>query len=241
MNHQQILETDPPGGEETWSVDADASLQSVLDRPDTSPLLRQTLTGALSWQARNSRSVRTALASPRSAPQWVAALLALGATAVIVAEAEAETEAGKENDSGPQEVPLEAVMQRRIRGRVSALRVRMGEKKWGQARVARTPADEPIVAAVAAVEMQGDVVHQARVALTGVWPEPVRLAQAATRLVGQPLDEHSIQAVAEAVEQEVAPEADFLGSEEYRRAMAGVLTRRALAACRSQHQETINE
>jgi len=94
--------------------------------------------------------------------------------------------------------------------------------------VARTLADEPIVAAIAVVALDGDVVGQARVALTGAWPEPLRLAEAAARLVGGPLDAEHIQAVAEAVEEEVAPQGDFLGSAEYRRAMAGVLTRRAL-------------
>jgi CO/xanthine dehydrogenase FAD-binding subunit len=74
-------------------------------------------------------------------------------------------------------------------------------------------------------------VRQARLALIGVWPETVRLAEASAQLIGGPLNEISIRAVAEAVEQEVAPRGDFLGSEEYRRAMAGVLTRRALEAC----------
>jgi CO/xanthine dehydrogenase FAD-binding subunit len=40
--------------------------------------------------------------------------------------------------------------------------------------------------------------------------------------------------VANAIEGEVAPEGDFRGSEEYRRAMAGVLTRRALEQCLSE-------
>jgi hypothetical protein len=43
-------------------------------------LLRQTLTGAISWQTRNEKSIRQALTSPPVAPQWVAALLALRAT-----------------------------------------------------------------------------------------------------------------------------------------------------------------
>jgi CO/xanthine dehydrogenase FAD-binding subunit len=81
------------------------------------------------------------------------------------------------------------------------------------------------------VETDNGVVRQARVALTGAWSEPVGLAEAAAQLVGEPLDEKHIQAVADAVEKEVTPKGDFRGSEEYRRAMAGVLTRRALEAC----------
>ena len=207
--------------QKVWSIDANAPLQSVLDSPECPPLLRQTLTGALSWQARNETPVRRTLTAPRVAPQWAAALLALGAT--VTAEA----------DDGPAEISLETLLQHRAEGKVSALHIPPigGEKRWGEAHVARTPADDPIVMAVAVVEVDDSTVHQARVALTGVWPEPVRLAKAAAQLMGGPLDEEHMRAVAEAVEEEVAPRGDFQGSEEYRRAMAGVLTRRALAGC----------
>ncbi len=214
---------------EIWSVDTAVPLQVVLDDPECPQLLRQTLTGALSWQARNEMTVARALRSPRLAPQWVAALMALGATVTV----------------DDEEAPLEKLLQRETAGEPMSLRVGVGGVKWGEAHVSRTPADLPIVAAVAGVEMEhpverrGDVVRQARVALTGVWPEPVRLCQAAAQLVGGPLDESRIQAVTQAVEAEVAPVGDFLGSEEYRRAMASVLTGRALEACL--YQEADNE
>ncbi|MCK4315334.1 MAG: 2Fe-2S iron-sulfur cluster binding domain-containing protein, partial [Anaerolineae bacterium] len=212
---------------EMWSVVADAPLQSVLDSPECSPLLRQTLTGVLSWQTRNETPVRRALTSPRIAPQWVAALLALGATVTV------------EGDAGSAEVPLEVLLQRKAEGRVSALYVGVGGVMWGEAHVARTPADEPIVAAVAVVEMDAGTVCQARVALTGAWPQIVRLAAAPAQLVGGPLDESSIRAVAEAVEKEVAPKGDFLGSEEYRRTAAGILARRALEQCLSRNRSDL--
>ena len=223
------MSVSPASTGDVWSVDADASLQSVIERPDIPPPLRQALTGVLSWQARNDLSVRRALKSPRVAPQWVAALLALGATVV------------GEGEAGTSEVPLEALLQRRVEGAPSGLRVEMGGKRWGEAHVSRTPSDPPIVAAAAVVEMDGrstgsgpgDIVRQARIALTGAWPEPVRLVEATGWLVGGPLDAPCIRAVAAAVEEEVVPVGDFLGSEEYRRAMAGVTTRRALEACAS--------
>jgi CO/xanthine dehydrogenase FAD-binding subunit len=230
MNDDQVLSVDPAATGEVWRIDVDASLQSVMDSPACPSLLYGTLTGALSWQTRNETPVRRALRSPRVAPQWVAALLALGATVNL-----------ERGDDGPTEVTLESLLQRRTEGKISALHVPLGgvERRWGQATVARTPADEPIVAAIAAVVVRGDVVRQARVALTGVWPGSVRLAEAAARLVGGPLDAERIQAVAAAVEEEVAPTGDFLGSAEYRRAMAGVLTRRALESCA--HQEAGDE
>ncbi|MFQ6100927.1 MAG: FAD binding domain-containing protein [Anaerolineae bacterium] len=222
--NNQALSANPAGLARVWSMDAEAPLQMVLDRPDTSPLLRQTLTGVLSWQTRDETPVRRALTSPRIAPQWVAALLALGATVTM----------DRENESA--EVPLEALLQRKVEGKVSTLHVGVGRLRWSEAHVSRTPADEPIVAAIAVVKMDGDIVHQARVALTGVWPEPVRLAETPGQLVGGPLSEASIRAVAEAVREEVEPKGDFHGSEEYRRAMASVLTRRALQACLDQEE-----
>jgi len=221
---------------EVWHVDAEASLQALLDSPECLPLLRQTLTGVLSWQTRNETPVRRALTSRRIAPQWVAALLALGATVTV------------EEDAGPAEMTLETLLQQKRAGKIAALHVpgagsegRAVGIRWGTAGVARTPTDEPIVWAVAVVELddpaagsgQGGAVRQARVALTGVWPEAVRLAEAPARLVGGLLDETGIRAVAEAIGQEVAPKGDFRGSEDYRRAMAGVVTRRALEGCLS--------
>jgi len=211
-----------------WIIDVNAPLQSVLDAPECSPFLRQALTGAVSWQTRNETPVRKALTSPRIAPQWVAALLALGATVSV------------KRGEGMEEVPLEALLRQEGKGRATSLHVPPGGpgRRWGEAHVARTPADEPIVAVVAVVDVEADnlTVRQARIALTGVWPKLVRLAKAASQLVGRSLDEASMQAVAEGVEKEIAPKGDFLGSEEYRRAMAGVLTHRALEQCLQQKE-----
>jgi CO/xanthine dehydrogenase FAD-binding subunit len=223
MKDDQVASKDSDGAGEVWSIGADASLQAVLESPGCPPLLRQTLTGALTWQDRNRRVIRRAVASPNVAPHWSTALLALGATVTL------------EGEAGAVEIPVETLLAQRPKGEVTALHVRTAGLRWGEAHVSRTPADEPIVAAIAAVEMEvlpaeGPAhVRQARVALTGAGP--LRLAEAANHLVGGPLDEERVQAVAEATEREVAPQGDFRGSEEYRRAMAGVLTRRALQQC----------
>jgi len=205
-------------GRQAWSIDAEASLQAALDSTGCPEILRRALTGVLSWQARNETSVRRALSSPRIAPQWLAALYALGATVTV------------QGAGGSVEMPLAEASA----SGVQALHVGAEGLRWGEARVARTPADPPIVAAVAGVRLENGVVQQARVALNGAWPEAVRLAQAADKLAGGPLDAPRIQAVADTIEKEVKPKGDYLGSAEYRRAMAGVLTRRALEACLQQ-------
>ena len=88
-----------------------------------------------------------------------------------------------------------------------------------------------IVSAIAIVDLGEEVVRRARLALTGGWREHVRLAGAAKLLVGQPLNHATIEQVKDAVEEEVSPQDDFRGTAVYRRAVAGVLTRRALIAC----------
>ena len=205
----------------TWSINADGPLQAVLEQPGCPPLLCVALTGALSWQMRNETPVRRALASHRVAPRWVAALLALGSRGSV------------DGEDGPVEIALEDLLQQRATGKLSVLHVAPGGpgRRWGEAHVSRTPAEEPIVAACAVVEVADGIVQQARVALTGAWPGAARLAVAPAQLVGEPLDDARIRAVAAAVVAEVAPKGDYLGSEEYRRAMAGVLTGRALRQC----------
>lgn len=82
------------------------------------------------------------------------------------------------------------------------------------ARVARTPADQPIVAAVAVAQRT-----RRRIALGGVTEQPLLLDVTET-----PLDAALTAALAE-----VELRSDWLGSAEYRREMAAVLTERVLA------------
>ncbi|MEA3377833.1 MAG: hypothetical protein U9R72_16720 [Chloroflexota bacterium] len=211
-------------GAEVFTVAADAPLQSVLDDPSSPPPVRRALSGIHSWQLRNETIVGRTLRASQLGPQWIAALLALGAAVTL------------DRDDGSQDVALDALIRKEEGGAVAALHIPIldADSAWGEAHVARTPSDMPIVAAFAVVRMDGETVQTARVALTGVWSEAVRLARAPDVLVGGPLDEAPIREVAVTVEGEVEPVGDYLGSEAYRRAMAGVVTRRALKACLEQ-------
>ena len=227
MKADKVLSKDPGSIDGWWSVDAQLSLQAILEDPDCPPLMRQTLTGELAWQERNRRQIHRALLSPKIAPRWSAALLALGATAAT------------QGEEGLEQRSVEALLEVKKSVNITRLYVPITGLSWGEAHLGRTPADEPIVAAVAAVETSDGIVSQARVALTGVWPKPVGLAQAPAKLIGGPLTRDQILAVAAEIEGEVEPEGDFRGGEPYRRAMAVVLTRRALEQCLQ--KETGNE
>ena len=212
--------SDPTGNGGEWCIEGDAPLQQVLERGDAPEFLQCALVGPVTWQMRNEVNARRAATSPRLFPHWVATLLAVGASVVL------------DTDGGTEEHSLAKVLERESRTGLLKIKVPVGgSMRLGEAHVSRTPSDNPIVLAAATVELSDGVVSQARVALTGVWEDPVRLAKAAEVLVGSTLDDAAIAATAEAVEAEVAPQGDYLGSEEYRRAMAGVLTRRALERC----------
>lgn len=208
-------------GVEVWTVDPARSVQSVLDDPMCLPLARRGLKDAHSWQIRNEMTVDRTLRASHLMPQWVAALLALGAAVTV------------EGRDGLAEISLDALVRGEAKGEIGALHIPVAAAtgRWGEAHVARTPADEPVVAAFAVVEMRGDTVHAARVALTGVWSRAVRLAQAPGALVGGMLTAGRIGEVVASIENEVEPQGDYRGSAAYRRAMAGVSTRRALEAC----------
>lgn len=99
---------------------------------------------------------------------------------------------------------------------------------YALADVARTPADTPIVVAAAAIAQQDGRCTAARLALGGIGAAPVRLPEVEALLEGQVLTSGLfIEAGRRAIEL-IQPAGDFRGSVEYRKAMAGALSARAL-------------
>ena len=106
-------------------------------------------------------------------------------------------------------------------------------------KVERRAGDWAIAAASAAVWMDGNVIADAGIALSAVGPTTVHVTRAEELLRGQaPSDELFEQAAAIGSE-DCSPVADGRGPVDYKRHLAGVLTKRALrrAAARAQHQE----
>jgi CO/xanthine dehydrogenase FAD-binding subunit len=101
---------------------------------------------------------------------------------------------------------------------------------WGFEEVARRHGDFALAAVATALTVSGGAVVQARLALTGVGPTPLRVPEAETMLVGQSLGADLIGRVVDVVRAAITPETDLHASSDYRRHLAGVLTKRALAA-----------
>lgn len=191
---------------------AQATLQAVIDFPPLRALADGLLPRAAHLAAhpglRNLATLAGALASPDGPPEVRLALLALGA-GVAAQSADRRRVSLADYRPAPGELLLELIVPK------------TPPPRGGLSRVARTPQDQAIVAAVAVAA--GDTV---RVAVGGAGPEPVLMT------VTGPFDEARLEATAQALMAAAQPEDDYRASADYRRAMTGVLARRAMEAVR---------
>jgi CO/xanthine dehydrogenase FAD-binding subunit len=88
-----------------------------------------------------------------------------------------------------------------------------------------------VVAVAVGIELKKGVATDARIALGAVAPTPLRVAKAEGRLVGNKLTEQVIEEACKIVVDNIKPISDVRASEEYRRDMSSVLTRRAIQLC----------
>jgi carbon-monoxide dehydrogenase medium subunit len=93
----------------------------------------------------------------------------------------------------------------------------------------RLHTNTPTIVGVAVhVVKENGRVREARVALNGVGPHPMRARNAEVAIIGSSLDAGAIAAAGDAAAQECEPFTDPVASEWYRRKMTGVFVRRAL-------------
>ena len=95
-------------------------------------------------------------------------------------------------------------------------------------RINRTPRDKAIVAATAVLKVENDVCIKAGIGLSGVNPMPVRLQEVESLLTGKTLSPDLFDQAAALAEKQAKPVGDYRGSVAYRKAMAAVITKRAL-------------
>jgi carbon-monoxide dehydrogenase medium subunit len=106
-------------------------------------------------------------------------------------------------------------------------------------KVERRAGDFAIAAASAAVWLDGDTIADAGVALSAVGPTTVEVARAEELLRGQVPSDDLFEKAGEIAAEDCAPVSDGRGPADYKRHLAGVLTKRALrrAAARALHRE----
>lgn len=109
---------------------------------------------------------------------------------------------------------------------------------WGFSEFARKVGDYAVVAAGVVLEMDGEVVGSARVALSGVAATPARAPRAEQQLVGaDPTSEEVRRTVCNTAAEEVDPLSDHHGSSAFRRQLVRAELGRALAQAARNHEE----
>lgn len=98
----------------------------------------------------------------------------------------------------------------------------------GYVKFERKVGDYAIGAVAAFVELEGDTVKSVRIGLTNVSPVPMRATDAEGELAGKPLTDETLEAAGKAAAAQCDPSPDLRGSEEYKRDLIRVLTRRAV-------------
>ena len=104
-------------------------------------------------------------------------------------------------------------------------------------RVARLPSDQAIVNVAVAMHLEGGVCARACVAAGGIAEKPRRLEIPAAMLERRVPDAAHVPSVVDMTMATVHPESDVFGSADYRRAMMGVLLRRAVEQCVAQEKQ----
>jgi CO/xanthine dehydrogenase FAD-binding subunit len=96
-----------------------------------------------------------------------------------------------------------------------------------------------VVGAAAFVTLDGDIVRDARIAMTALSPTIRRVPEAEAALTGTSGDHAAAEAAGSAVAQAAQPISDVRASADYRRAMAAVVTRRAVLGAVARARGTV--
>lgn len=192
------------------------TLDELYVDADCPAVIKESIGRAAVWQVRNETSVEKAVSAPSLLPELTIGLLAMDVKVLL--------------DDGVQVPMSEFVQKSGKRGKMAALLI-ANDRCAATARLGVSPTSEPIVAVAASVDVSDGKVKEMCVALMGVWSGRKWLAESVQSFKGTELAHLDVAQVADAVTEEVKPIGDYLGSVEYRRTMAGVLTRQALEAC----------
>ncbi len=196
-----------------------------------SPLVQQTfpaLAEAARWvgavQTRNRATLVGNICNASPAADTAPALLGYGAQVKIASAQGERTVPLEEFFVGPGKTGLQE------NELVAELLVPAPQPRTGGAffRRTRTAMDIAVVCAAAVLSLADGTCRDARIALGAVAPTPVRAQRAERALVGQALTERVIEEASRIAAEEARPITDVRGSEEYRREMVRVLTRRGL-------------
>ncbi|MBN9585274.1 MAG: carbon monoxide dehydrogenase [Afipia sp. 62-7] len=100
---------------------------------------------------------------------------------------------------------------------------------WAFEEFARRHGDYALAAVAITMERQNGVATNVRIGLMGVGETPTRMPQLEAMLEGSEVTERTLEEVVDALRSAIEPNSDLNASADYRRYLAGTLTRRALS------------
>jgi carbon-monoxide dehydrogenase medium subunit len=197
---------------------------------DACPLLPECAASIGDVQVRNRGTIGGSLAHADPAADWPAAVLALRAELVAVSSRGERVIAAEDFFVDMLTTALRAdEVLREIR--INAPQGRTGQ---AYAKFPHPASGFAVVGVAVSLALDGDgKCSDASVAVTGVAAKAYRAAQVESALAGSALDEQSIAAAAAHVADGVDANGDIYASADYRRHLATVYTRRAIAAAAS--------
>jgi carbon-monoxide dehydrogenase medium subunit len=217
---QGIRESD--GAIEIGAATTHADVASSALLRERCPMLSETAADIGDPQVRNRGTIGGSLAHADPAADYPAAMLALGADLIVRSARGSRTVPADTFFQGMFTVDLapdELIVAVRIKPVRAAAYAKLHQRASHFA----------IVGVAAALEVGGGKISAARVGVTGAGPHATRLTPVEQALTGRAPTAETIQAAASAASVAELND-DIHASEEYRRAMVPVFTRRALEA-----------
>jgi CO/xanthine dehydrogenase FAD-binding subunit len=207
----------------TAAIGATTTLTQIVGL-EAIPLLQTAADNAGSWSIRNMGTLGGNIFAPPPAGDVAVALLALDARVRLVKQGGERVLPLADFYTGFMTNVLEP-------GELLAeIQVPVATGKTAYLKYGRKHAVTPAIVTVAAhLVLDGTQVKEARLALNGVGPHPLRAKNAEAALAGSALTAASIAAAAQAASEECDPFTDAIATEWYRRKMVGVYVKRALA------------
>lgn len=201
------------------------TLEESVTVREMCPLLSEAARHVGHVQIRNRGTLGGTLVHADPSAELPAAVAALGGTIVLASRAGLRKVPAAEFFMGPFMAALEP-NEMLVEVHVPIVEGRHG---WAFLEVARRHGDFALCGVAVQIQLDDtDRVAQVWIGLTGVDQTPVVPKEAAALLTGKQPTEAIIAEVADAVRNSCEPESDLHGTAEYRRHLAGVLTRRAL-------------
>lgn len=192
----------------------------------TTPLLTEALRFTGHPTIRHRGTVGGALAHADPAAELPAVAIALGAELVARGPAGTRTIPAGEFFLGPLSTAL-APDELLVEVRIPRLPPSTG---WAFLELSRRHGDFAIVGVAAVITLAPDGrVERASLALCGAGPKPVRASRAEGALAGASPSQERFREAGEIAAQQINPDSDLHASADYRRRVAAVLVRRALA------------